>query len=249
VSINRQSSVRRVCQRLLHGCFFRSHVRHALESLRRFELLEAAKFREPLVLRGESPEVTLKAFIDVDDRFGATDKLSQVHALLQAENVASYPFMRKHISDGRTHLHIMWFDIYTGEIYYFSRKLKVGQSMDMVTEACSSALSPTSIDRTKMFLSFHLQHFVPITDTNYVNLLDELDYTISKVGGGGGGRGRGGGTPIPGGRGDYLLPLTMSSQVEHTAAAIFDAAAGHARAIKEGCGSGCTHSIGDQWQR
>jgi len=96
-----------------------------MESLNRFERLEESKFREPLILRGESPDVALKAYIDVDDRFNETDKLSQVHALIQAENVASYPFMRSHISDGRTHLHVMWFDIYTGEIYYFSRKLKV----------------------------------------------------------------------------------------------------------------------------
>ncbi len=44
---------------------------------------------------------------------------------MQAENVASYGFLRDHIRDFKVHLHVMWFDIYTGEIYYFSRKNKV----------------------------------------------------------------------------------------------------------------------------
>ena len=44
---------------------------------------------------------------------------------MQMENVASYPFMDQVVRDGRAHLHAMWFDIYTGDIYYFSRTEKV----------------------------------------------------------------------------------------------------------------------------
>ena len=36
------------------------------------------------------------------------------------ENVTSYPFMRNN-KDGRIHIHCFWFDIYTGEIWCFSR--------------------------------------------------------------------------------------------------------------------------------
>lgn len=51
--------------------------RHGMGSLERFERLKESKFRQPLVVQGESPGVTLKAFIDVDDKFNEADKLSQ----------------------------------------------------------------------------------------------------------------------------------------------------------------------------
>ena len=65
------------------------------------------------------------AFIDVENRFSITDKLSQVNTLLQMENIASYPFMVEAIKNGETMVHAMWFDISSGEIQYFSRKQKV----------------------------------------------------------------------------------------------------------------------------
>ena len=34
------------------------------------------------------------AYVDVDEKFSVTDKLSMVNTLLQMENVTSYPFMR-----------------------------------------------------------------------------------------------------------------------------------------------------------
>ena len=61
------------------------------------------------------------AYVDVDEKFSMTDKLSMVNTLMQMENVTSYPFMRGH-KNGRIHIHAFWFDIYTGEIHCFSRK-------------------------------------------------------------------------------------------------------------------------------
>ncbi len=49
----------------------------------------------------------------------------QVNALIQMENVASYPFMAECVGSGKTHLHAMWHDIHSGEIHYFSRTQKV----------------------------------------------------------------------------------------------------------------------------
>lgn len=65
------------------------------------------------------------AFIDVENKFSITDKLSQVNTLLQMENIASYPFMVEAIKNGDTMVHAMWFDIFSGEIQYFSKKQKV----------------------------------------------------------------------------------------------------------------------------
>ena len=86
------------------------------------------------------------------------------------ENVASYSFMGDLVRDGLTHIHAMWFDIYTGDIYYFSRKRKV------------------SLTRSRSIIiifqnSFVLfQHFVPIDDNNVEELLSDLDHHIDKNG-------------------------------------------------------------------
>jgi len=100
-------------------------LRHAMTSLEKFSELERSDFSKPLMVRAESAVKSFPAYIDVENRFSATDKLSQVNTLMQMENIASYPFMADCIRDGKTHIHAMWFDIFTGEIYYFSRKQKV----------------------------------------------------------------------------------------------------------------------------
>lgn len=97
-------------------------LKHAQTSLQKFEELEKLDFSKPLMVKAESD--SFPAFIDVENAFSPTDKLSQVNTLMQMENIASYPFMSDCLRDGKTHIHAMWFDIFTGEIYYFSRKQK-----------------------------------------------------------------------------------------------------------------------------
>lgn len=36
-------------------------------------------------------------------------------------NVASYGFLKKRLESHDLHIHALWFDIYTGDIFYFSR--------------------------------------------------------------------------------------------------------------------------------
>lgn len=98
--------------------------KHAYTSLQRYLELEKSFFRKPLMIRAESPLRQFPAYIDIDSLFSHTDKLSQVNTLLQMENIASYPFMIDCTRSGKTHLHAMWFDIFTGEIYFFSRRRK-----------------------------------------------------------------------------------------------------------------------------
>lgn len=64
------------------------------------------------------------AYIDPNDEFAVEDKLSQINTLQQLQNVASYGFLKKRLEDHQLHIHALWFDIYTGEIYYFSRQAK-----------------------------------------------------------------------------------------------------------------------------
>lgn len=97
---------------------------HGKESLIKFETLETHGFHEPILFEAESPVKKFVGYIDPDDKFSIEDKLSQVNTLQQLQNIASYGFMRDILATGKTHLHALWFDIYTGDIYYFSRQKK-----------------------------------------------------------------------------------------------------------------------------
>jgi len=44
--------------------------------------------------------------------------------LQQLQNIASYGFLKKRLEAYDLHIHALWFDIYTGDIYYFSRRSK-----------------------------------------------------------------------------------------------------------------------------
>ena len=48
----------------------------------------------------------------------------QVNTLQQLQNISSYSFMREGLLKGRVYIHALWFDIYTGDIYFFSRQQK-----------------------------------------------------------------------------------------------------------------------------
>ena len=97
---------------------------HGSRSIDQFFRLEAAHFRRPLLLNKLNKEAKFPAYVDVDEKFSVTDKLSMVNVLIQMENVTSYPFMRERQSGGRVHVHGFWFDIYSGEIHIYSRKEK-----------------------------------------------------------------------------------------------------------------------------
>lgn len=94
---------------------------HGKRTMEEFAKLEQAQFRRPLMLNKLNKNSKFPAYVDVDEKFSVTDKLSMVNTLMQMENVTSYPFMRGH-KNGRIHIHAFWFDIYTGEIHCFSRK-------------------------------------------------------------------------------------------------------------------------------
>ncbi|XP_027239041.1 beta carbonic anhydrase 1 isoform X2 [Penaeus vannamei] len=100
-------------------------VRHGSSSLAKFAQLEVANFQAPLIFQAETPMRRFVAYIDPDNKFSDEDKLSQVNTLQQLQNIASYNFMREGLSRGKVYIHALWFDIYTGDIYYFSRQQKM----------------------------------------------------------------------------------------------------------------------------
>lgn len=94
---------------------------------------------KPLTFTAETPLRKFIAYIDPDDKFAVEDKLSQINTLQQLQNVASYGFLKKRLEQNDLHIHALWFDIYTGDIYYFSRQMKrfvsvTEDSIEKITE-------------------------------------------------------------------------------------------------------------------
>lgn len=97
---------------------------HAATSLDRFLDLKERGLDRPLLFSSETPTRKFIAYIDPDNQFAIEDKLSQVNTLEQLSNIASYGFLKKRLETFDLHLHALWFDIYTGEVFYFSRASK-----------------------------------------------------------------------------------------------------------------------------
>lgn len=95
-----------------------------MSSLDKFQQLEITDYSKPLLFQAETPLRKFVAYIDPENKFSIEDKLSQVNTLQQLQNIASYGFLKKRLEKYELHIHALWFDIYTGEIYYFSRAAK-----------------------------------------------------------------------------------------------------------------------------
>lgn len=97
---------------------------HANTSLTKFTNLKEVGLDKPVIFSSETPLRKFVAYIDPEHQFAMEDKLSQVNTLQQIENIASYGFLKKRLESHDLHIHALWFDIYTGDIYYFSRNSK-----------------------------------------------------------------------------------------------------------------------------
>lgn len=106
---------------------------HAQTSLDRFLEWKASGMTAPLKFSSETPMRQFVAYIDPENKFALEDKLSQINTLEQLSNVASYGFLKKRLETHDLHIHALWFDIYTGDIYYFSRGAKQFVAVDEST--------------------------------------------------------------------------------------------------------------------
>ncbi|XP_041373453.1 beta carbonic anhydrase 1-like [Gigantopelta aegis] len=99
--------------------------KHGAPTVKKFAKLSPENnFSGPLIFQGETEENSFAAYIDPENNFSLPDKLSQVNCLQQLQNIASYPFLREKLMRDEVRLHAMFFDIYTGNVYMFSRKEK-----------------------------------------------------------------------------------------------------------------------------
>lgn len=97
---------------------------HASTSLDIFKNIQSIGFDKPITFSSESHLRRFVAYIDHENRFCIEDKLSQVNTLQQLSNIASYGFLKRRLETHDLHLHALWFDIYSGDIFYFSRGSK-----------------------------------------------------------------------------------------------------------------------------
>lgn len=89
--------------------------------------------KNALVFSSETPLRRFVAYIDPENHFAIEDKLSQINTLEQMSNIASYGFLKSRLESHDLHIHALWFDIYTGDIYYFSRGAKQFVTIDETT--------------------------------------------------------------------------------------------------------------------
>lgn len=104
-----------------------------MSSLERFLKWKAEGTEKPMVFSSETPTRKFVAYIDPDNEFAIEDKLSQINTLQQLSNIASYGFLRDRLKNHDLHIHALWFDIYTGNIFFFSRAAKRFVSIDETT--------------------------------------------------------------------------------------------------------------------
>uniref|UniRef100_A0A914XAC7 Carbonic anhydrase n=1 Tax=Plectus sambesii TaxID=2011161 RepID=A0A914XAC7_9BILA len=105
--------------------------RHGFASLQK--LTERLQSLTTLSLKfiPENPDLAFEALIDTENKFGVEDKLSQINTLQQLENITSHAVMKEFLSRRQVALHAMWFDIYTGNVFLFSRKKKRFVNIDV----------------------------------------------------------------------------------------------------------------------
>ncbi|XP_073947197.1 carbonic anhydrase beta isoform X1 [Choristoneura fumiferana] len=105
---------------------------HGKTSLDKFIAMNG-DFSNPMLFTAETPQTKFVAYIDPDNKFSTEDKLSQVNTLQQLQNIASYGMLKKRLQKHDLHIHALWFDIFTGDIYYFSRRAKTFIVIDEAT--------------------------------------------------------------------------------------------------------------------
>ncbi|VDK45493.1 unnamed protein product [Cylicostephanus goldi] len=111
--------------------------RHGYTSLQKLEKRLSDKSAGPLKFISDNPafrwvwsklfglfkmsDCSFEAIIDEEDKWNAEDKLSQINVLQQLENCATHGFLKEFLDKKEVDLHAMWFDIFAGEMYLFSK--------------------------------------------------------------------------------------------------------------------------------
>ncbi|KAI6205673.1 hypothetical protein M3Y94_00819200 [Aphelenchoides besseyi] len=130
--------------------------------LRRNGIRSIKRLNEALQFVGKSPvkfhsrthsQFCFDAYIDPLNKLAVQDKLSQVNVLQQLVNLSKHSVLWPYIESRRLFAHAMWFDVYTGELFLFSRKRKIFVKLDefnvpILLDEMEEFESPTKTDDT-----------------------------------------------------------------------------------------------------
>ncbi|CAF3359877.1 unnamed protein product [Rotaria socialis] len=105
------------------------HARGTVEQFRKLE--SSGDYTKKLIFSSaQHHEDDFEAYIDPNNEFKHSDKLSQVNTLEQLQHFLSYPFLRERLNRKQLQVHDLWTDIYKGEVYMFSFKDKCFVKID-----------------------------------------------------------------------------------------------------------------------
>ena len=97
--------------------------RHGYSSIKKLEQRLKSDPNVKLEFAADNPLLlNFTAVIDPENKFNVEDKLSQINTLQQLTHVASHGFLLEFLENRKVFLHAMWFDIYTGNMYMFSKE-------------------------------------------------------------------------------------------------------------------------------
>nr|ADD91464.1 hypothetical protein [Adineta vaga] len=103
--------------------WLKTHAKGTVEQFQKLEL--SGDYRQKLVFASaQHHEDDFEAYIDPNNEFKSSDKLSQVNTLEQLRHFLSYPFLKDRLNRKELQVHALWTDIYKGEVYMFSFKEK-----------------------------------------------------------------------------------------------------------------------------
>lgn len=97
--------------------------RHGYSSIKKLEERLKSDPNTKLEFASDNPLLLrFSAVIDPENKFNVEDKLSQINTLQQLVHITSHGFLLEFLEQRKVFLHAMWFDIYTGNIYMFSKE-------------------------------------------------------------------------------------------------------------------------------
>lgn len=105
-----------------------------IRSIKRLNEALQSVAKAPVKFRSRvHPHFNFDAFIDPLNKLAVQDKLSQVNVLQQLVNLSKHSVLWPYIKAGELFAHAMWFDVYSGELFLFSRKRKMFVKVDVST--------------------------------------------------------------------------------------------------------------------
>ncbi|KAK2147424.1 hypothetical protein LSH36_554g01003 [Paralvinella palmiformis] len=98
--------------------------KHGQRTVDKYNAWKEGGGKSAIIFQAESADKLFEAYIDPENQFAEVDKFSQINTLQQLQNIASHPIIHDKIANDEVRLNALWFDIYKGNFFMFSRSRK-----------------------------------------------------------------------------------------------------------------------------